>query len=211
MPDQHGVQHPSPHGHPRQPESGAGWGDRRLGLLELRERSPGRDPRRGQGCDIGPPPPAGAPQRLRTLPRAPAPPAPGPSKAPREEFQPFPLRRAVCGLLAARPQRGREVGAGWRGPVTRRFWQLPGPRSLPGSGFPASRPWSRATKPAFPAARACAAPLGSAPPRAAAASAAASAGTFSPASRGPPAASCVPRCAPSPAAVDPWESLRIRV
>lgn len=139
-----GVQYHSPQGLPRQPEPPTGRGGRRLGWpgesLGEQARAPSRAPGtlpgegpppvRGLGAE---PPPACAPQRLRTLPRAPspprpAPPAPGPSEAPREEFQPFPLRRAVCGLLAARPQRAREVGAGRRGPVTSRVWQLPGPR-----------------------------------------------------------------------------------
>lgn len=85
---------------------------------------------------------ASAPQRLRTVPRAPAPHPPGrPSAAPREEFQPFPLRRAVCGLLAARPQRGGARGgggAGRRGPLTSRVWQLPRPRSPARDSRPAA-------------------------------------------------------------------------
>lgn len=59
-------------------------------------------PLRARGWEPGQPWPAPRPPR-------------GPSEAPREEFQPFPLRRAVCGLLAARPQRGPEVGAGGAG------------------------------------------------------------------------------------------------
>lgn len=54
------------------------------------------------------------------------------SAAPREEFQLFPLRRAVCGLLASRRARSR-------------------PQLTASCPRPAA-PSSRATKPAFPAA-----------------------------------------------------------
>lgn len=109
---------------------GSLWGSKPLPLHELRGRSRGRGPRRCGGWEPSRPLPAPRSACARSLgrPPRPAPPAPGPSEAPREEFQPFPLRRAVCGLLAARPQRAREVGAGRRGPVTSRVWQLPGPR-----------------------------------------------------------------------------------
>lgn len=65
--------------------------------------SPGQTPQRPAAPAHGP---SGA---------LPAPPAPKPSAAPREEFQPFPLRRAVCSLLAARPQRGPRWGPGGAG------------------------------------------------------------------------------------------------
>lgn len=99
-------------------------------LLEPRERSQGSPlpPSRCLGREVGPPPPRRAAPAHAPSGVLPAPPAPGRSEAPREEFQPFPLRRAVCGVLAARPQRSPEVGAGRRGPVTSRVRQLPGPR-----------------------------------------------------------------------------------
>ncbi|XP_074190011.1 uncharacterized protein LOC141571774 [Rhinolophus sinicus] len=104
---------------------------------------------------------ASAAQRLRTVPRAPSPPRPprGPSEAPREEFQPFPLRRAVCGLLAARPQSGPRWGPGGAGQSQPRLAAARPHRPTRDSRPAAPRP-GRPNRP-FQQPRACLAPPGS--------------------------------------------------
>lgn len=59
--------------------------------------------------------PRSASSRSPGRPLGPARPEARASEAPREEFQPFPLRRAVCSPLAARPQRGPRWGPGGAG------------------------------------------------------------------------------------------------
>ena len=96
---------------------------------------------------------------------SPAPRSPrGPSEAPREEFQPFPLRRAVCGLLAARPQRGPEVGAGGAGPSPAASGSCPGlavPLQIP--GWPPLVPGDQTGPGAAPGRRGAAGNPGSSP------------------------------------------------
>ena len=202
-----GVQYHSPQGLPRQPEPPTGRGGRRLGWpgeslgeqAPAPSRAPGTLPGegppsvRGLGAE---PPPACAPQRLRTLPRAPSPPRPARPRPERGAAGGIPaISSAPRGMWPARCPTAARPGGWGRAARASHQPRLAAARApLSRSGFPASRPCPGPPNQPFqqpgPARRPRfrSSPLLS-PPRGAA---------LSP--------SVFPRCAPSQPAAGPLES-----